>query len=95
MGGGRGLPDGFVLPNDCWVQRGEGLLNKTLSTLTCGLVYSILGKCKTGEETLAVSTATGSGVVPQREAPRAHTLLETMFKALGQPRWDHGWGWWK
>lgn len=31
----------------------RGLLNKTLSALTCGLFYSVPGKCKTGEETLA------------------------------------------
>lgn len=67
MGGGQGLLSGFVLPNDCWVQQSEWLLNKTLSALTCGLSTLFLGNAKPGK-TLAAPRAMGSGAVPQQDA---------------------------
>lgn len=81
----QGLLDGFVLLSDCRVQRGEGLLNKTLLVLTCGLFYSIPGKRKAGEETPAVRRA------PGLSRSRRHPMV----KVLGEPWWDHGWGRWK
>lgn len=35
----RGSQSG--VPGDCWVQQGEGLLNKTLLVLTCGFFNAI------------------------------------------------------
>lgn len=52
------------IPGDCWVQQGEGLLNKTLLELTCGLFNAIPGKCRTGDKLFAVPRAMCSGVIP-------------------------------
>lgn len=54
-------------PGDCWVQWGEGLLNKTFLILTCGFFYGIPGKCRTGEKLFAVPRAACSGVIPDLE----------------------------
>lgn len=67
------------VPGDCWVQQGEGLINKTLLVLTCGFFYSLPGKCRTGEK-LAVPRATCSGVIPDW--------------SLGEPWGHHSRGWW-
>lgn len=89
MAGGQGLSDGFVLPKGCWVQRGKGLLNKTLSALTCGLFLFCSWEMQNRGRDAC------SRVIPQQKAPQACTLLETMFKALGEPWWDCGWAWGK
>lgn len=68
------------IPGDCWIQQGEGLLNKTLLVLTCGLFYAIPGKCRTGEKLFAMPRAMCSGVILD-------------LKPWGALR-HHSWGWW-
>lgn len=46
----RGRQNG--VPGDCRVQRGEGLLNKTLLELTCGFFYSVQGNAELGKSSL-------------------------------------------
>lgn len=86
------MDGGSVLPHDGWVQRDEGLLNKTLSALTRGLFYSVPGKLILfqGRDTCSAQGHGQQGC--PAVAPRGCTLLETMFKALGEPWGDHGWG---
>lgn len=60
---------------------GEGALNKTTPSLTCGLFYSVSGEYKATRS----AQGHGHGDIPQREAPGAHRLLNPTAEAPEEP----------
>lgn len=75
------------------MQWGEGVLNKTPSSLTCGLFYSVSGEHKASRS----AQGHGHGDITQWEAPGAHRLLNPRLKPPRSLRGvqGHGWGWWR